>query len=425
MKLRQIASLALSFASATSVALAQAEVPAPVADPKTVLAPLIAVPESENTLSLAECLAIGADRQPAIRAALQSLDASRAGLKSIENIGPIAKAASPDLPFRRQQGERGLIVGEADVQKALQENRYDIIRLYYTFVYARQQDATAADIVEQLDVYYGVAVELSKTPGSKITSFQLYGMEEAINEVRKLRVTARSGQSMALAALKEAMGVEQCMSFLPRDKELPVMGGSVTEEQVICLAKTRRPEMAMAAAGVDAFRLEVCAQAALRVRQRVPTLAAGSDLHSRFIPGPHRNGEYRPGALSPEMPTLLVGPREDRVARAQFYSNRQSSLFDKTRDLVTLESVNAYHLWVAASEKMRQAKARFVKSKDIAQQAKDVAANSPDQEMLIRYQALTGKAQAEYIEAVYEHIKALATLERVTSGGVKPAFPDQ
>ncbi|CAN5456036.1 hypothetical protein BH11PLA2_BH11PLA2_32050 [soil metagenome] len=387
--------------------------------------PLMPVPHSDKTLSLAECLAIGAEKQPAIVAAVASLKASESGYASLMKIKSIASLAAPDLPFRKQQSERGLIVANADVAKATQENRYDIIRLYYTFVYARQQDGTAYDIGTQMRVYYGVAEELSKEPGSNVNQYKLFAMKEAINEVDKLRITARTGQSMALAALKEAMGVDQSFDFIPRDTELPVMGGTVTEEQVVQLAKQRRPELAMASAGVDAFRLEVCAQNAVKYRQKVPTLASGSDLHSRLVPLPHRNGEYRPGALAPEMPGVLVGSKDDRVSRAQDIALRQDALFDKTQQLVALEATNSYFNWQAATAKMAIAKIRFENGKDIAKKSREGAANSKDQEGLIRTEALAGKAQADYIEAVYDHIKQLATLERVTAGGVKPAFPDK
>lgn len=417
------------FAAFTGTASAQPEKKDQAPEAKKLEVPLVAVPHSNVTMSLAECLAIGQNQQPTVRAAIASLKGAESGLGALSNVGIAAKALSPDLEIRKKQGERGLVVASADVEKALQENKYDIIRLYYSFVYARQQDQICDTIIIQLEQFYQVAESLSTLPtppgGKKITRFELYSMQEAINEVKKLRITARIGQSQALAALKEAMGVCQDHDFIPRDTELPLMGGSVTQEQVVNFAQCRRPEMAMAAAGVDAFRLEICAQAAVKYRLKVPTLAFGSDLHSRLVPLPHRNGEYRPGALAPEMPVTLVGKKDDRVARATDISARQDALFDKTRDLVTLEAVNAYLHWQACTERLKYMKGRYEESINIAKEAREAASNKNDPELAIRYQALSGKSQAEFVEAVFEHLKALATLERVTSGGVKPAFPDK
>jgi hypothetical protein len=37
--------------------------------------------------------------------------------------------------------------------------------------------------------------------------------------------------------------------------------------------------------------------------------------------------------------------------------------------------------------------------------------------------AQAARAQADYVKLVYEHLLWLAALERVTAGGVRPAFP--
>lgn len=380
---------------------------------------------SDTKLGLGECIAIALERQPNILAANASLRATEIGTRSLNKLGPVARLLTPDLPYRRQQSDRGLSIAHADVLKVQQETVYDVTRLYYTFVYARQQELTATEIIDQMEVFYKIAEESLKEgvqPG--LNQFTLFRMEDAIAEVKSPRVTARMGQRKALAALKEAMGVEQSFSFIPKDLEMPIMGGTVTEEQVVSFAMSRRPEMTLASAGVDAFRLEVCAQNAVR-RQRVPTLAYGSDLHSRMVPQPHRNGEYRPGALSPEMPANLVGSREDRVARAREYSSRQESVLDKTRNLVELEATNSYLDWKSSVDRLKIATTRFESSKKMLDLSRKSAPNIRDYGQLIINEGLAAKAQADYLEAVYENIKALATLERVTAGGVKPDFPQK
>lgn len=381
---------------------------------------------SDVKLGLGECIAIAMERQPNLRASYASLRATELGSRSLSTLGPIARMLSPDLPFRRQQADRGLTIGQADVVKVQSETVYDVTRLYYTFVYARQQEITATDIIDQMDVFYDIAKELVEQGAQPdLNQFSLFRMEDAIAEVKKPRITARTGQLKSLAALKEAMGVEQSYSFIPKDLEMPLMGGEVTQDQVTSFAMSRRPELILASAGVDAFRLEICAQNAVTRRQKVPTLASGSDLHARSVPAPHRNGEYRPGALAPEMPANLVGSREDRVARAREYSNRQETVLEKTRNLVELEATNAYLDWYASAERLKLAKTRFESSQKMVDLSRKSAPNIRKYDQLILNEALAAKSQAEYLEAVYENIKALATLERVTTGGVKPDFPQK
>src|SRR3974390_2955034 len=115
-----------------------------------------------------------------------------------------------------------------------------------------------------------------------------------------------------------------------------------TKELVVEQAVARRPELALAAAGVDVFRLGVYAQGKIPFKRVVPTFASGADLHSKEIPQAIRGKEYRPGAITPEMPTQLVGSKYDRVARAMFFSQKAEALYESAHSLVVLEAENGF-----------------------------------------------------------------------------------
>ncbi|MFO0851176.1 MAG: TolC family protein [Gemmataceae bacterium] len=384
---------------------------------------------TRQVLSLGECLAIAHERQPRIKAAQHSLNATLLGGQALNNLRPIVERLSPDIPVRRMQSDRGATVAVAELQKVQQETTYDVTWLYYSFVYARQAEQTAADVIVQMETYYdaakGILESGVKPPGSKLDSFTLARLQRAIGAVRKLQIKAESGKQAALAALKEAMGVDQTCDLTPKDTELPLMlSGSVTQGQVVAEAVSRRPELAQAAAGVDVFRLEVLAQSKVGgLRQQISTFATGTDLHSRQVPMAVRNGTYRPGAIAPEMPTSLVGNKEDRVARACEYSQRQDALYETILGLVKLEAVNAYLEWEASSSRMREAKRVFDLTRQTLEQARTAAATRQDPQLVVETEADAGVAQADYLEAVLDHIRALAKLERVTAGGVRAGFP--
>ena len=38
-------------------------------------------------------------------------------------------------------------------------------------------------------------------------------------------------------------------------------------------------------------------------------------------------------------------------------------------------------------------------------------------------EVIAAKAQSEYVQAVHDYLLALAALERVTAGGIRPDFP--
>lgn len=378
-------------------------------------------------LTLGQCLQIGLERQPAIHAAKASLAQSEIGYLSLFQLRRLAVIVTPDLPVRKQQAQRGIAAGCAEVLKAQQENAYDVTRLYYTYIYATQQEQTAAEIVAQMEVFYKSAEEFLKLevpdPKVKINEFTLGNLDAIVGEVRDLRDKASVGRKKALYALKEAMGVGPEFEFVPADKELPLMDGAVTQEEVAAHALGRRPELVQAAVVLDVTRLEVCAQAKQTRGQTVDTFARGTDLHARILPAPLRNGEYRPGAVPPEMPTLLVGRVEDRVARAAELVKRQEATYAKTVGLVQLESINAFLTWEEKVERVRDTKLRHERAQELAKKSRAAAQARMDPELVIRTEAQASQAQAKYVQAVYDQILALIALEKVTAGGVVPAFP--
>lgn len=379
-----------------------------------------------HPLTLGECLAIGRERQPTITAATASLAAAERGYVALLGLRPIAEILSPDLPVRRLQSQRGLAAACAEVVKVRHENTYDICRLYFTYIYATQQEQTAADIVEQLESFYDIAKEFLKLPVPdpkvKVNEFTLGDIDAVIAEVRELREEASTGRKKAYYALKEAMGVPAGFEFVPADKELPLMGGTVDQDTVVNLALTRRAELVQAAVLVDVTRLEVCAQSKLTRRIRANTFASGSDLHARPIPVASRNGEYRPGAIAPEMPTEIVGSVTDRVDRMTQHLRAHEAAYQKAVGLVQLEAINAYLNWEQAVRRVKDSREAHERAQALVEKARVAAQTKLEPELLVRTESLASKAQARYVKAVQDQIVALIALEKVTAAGVVPAF---
>ena len=365
--------LLAGFAVAADVPAAKDDKKAEKADPNGVLKK--PDPPTGRPMELGECLAIADQRQPRIRAALQSLRAAELGLQGLSGLGRIPELFSADLPVRRLQSSLGLRVAQAEVERVRQETVCAVCLMYFSHVYARQSEQTAADVMEQLDSYYKFAEELldSGVLSTKITKQTLYGLQAIIAEVATLRLKAETGRRQSLAALREAMGVGPECDFHPATKELPIMGGDLTEAQVVRWALEKRPEITQAAAGAEVFGLEPTAQGMIRYRPQVSTLAAGTDLHTRGVPLALFNGQYRPGALAPEMPLSMVGKTEDRVARACEYAARQATVYEVTVGLVRLEAENAFIDWEQATRRVKSSKKRFEASRQALEDAQSVA----------------------------------------------------
>jgi outer membrane protein TolC len=395
-----------------------------------VFAPGTLAAEEPKELTLGECIAIAMERQPSLKAAHASRDASAIGRQALYNIGPVGSLLARDLPVRKAQADRGIAAADADVQKAYNEVVHDVTRLYYSVVYAKMQEQHAERVMTQLKAFADISKDLldSPTPG-EMTKAKYDTMVIAVAKVRKLHGKAGTGAKRAEAALREAMGVSDSVPAIHvKDRVLPVMDQKVDfkKDEVVEMALSRRPEMVLAQAGADAFRLEVCAQDRVLLRRKVATFAAGSDIHARMFPAGSRDpgGDYRPEPLLPEMPTLMVGRRSERVARAQALSRRADSVLEKARNLIVLEAESAFLDFDDATKNVAIAKEAFDASRDLMDRVREGFDNpkaSKDQLVLSYGQA--AEAQAEYHIAVFQHLLDLAALERITAGGVRPAFP--
>ncbi len=406
-------------------------VPAPNGKPMLLKQPNGEKPQDEiPALSLGECIAIAVEKSPALRAVRASQNATGTGQQALQNIGRIGQILSPDLPIRKQQAERGVIAAAADVQKLHNEVVHDVTRLYYSAIYARQQEQLTDDIVAQLRAFVKLAGDLlnSATPGY-MSQLKLDMMKLGLAKALKLQAQANAGVRQAKAALEEVMGVQRCgFKFRLKDRELPLMAQNVnlTSDQVVEMALSRRPEMALAAAGADAFRLEVYAQGSLRFKRAVPTLASASDIHSRLLPTGSRDPgkDYRPEPISPEMPPQVVGTKADRVARVLAYSQRADAVYEKIRNLMILEAENSFIDFDKASRQLSAQRDAFTAAKSAMDRIREQFSEpkAPKDLLLMAY-AQSAEAMGGYVEAAFYYLETLAALERVTAGGVRPAFP--
>jgi hypothetical protein len=169
--------------------------------------------------------------------------------------------------------------------------------------------------------------------------------------------------------------------------------------------------------------LEVEAQDS-SVHRKKETFAAGSDIHSVAIPLEVRDTEFRPGAIPPEMPDLLVGSRPDRVCRARALHARATAVAEETRNLITLEAEDAFLRWEQATLQRPPAKEAVDAGETLANDlSKDFRARLKVKvDEVVTAQVLAAQARATYTEYLYNQILALIDIERVTGGAFCAGF---
>jgi outer membrane protein TolC len=405
------------------------------ADEAIPISPLV----SPGAMSLDACIDLGYQYQPALAAARASLAAAQSGKRGLDKL-IIPRLFRKDLPIRREQACLGVQIAGAVLSQAEWDARYAITRNFFTVQYIRSQQLVIDDVLQNLNTGYARAEKIFKSgdPNTKITKIDLDMILVQTELVNGKKAQTKNGMLKALAALREAMGLDYDYPLEIAAVPLPTAVYEVkksefvpvykfNKQELIQSALANRGEMSQANAARLVVELEAEAQNKLRGYQG-GTFAQGADIHVQPVPQGRSNGDYAPGAFSIEMPAVLSGRKPDRVQRARDLSDRAQAVVDKAHNLISLDVEAQFLKWQEAVEDIQG----LQKIYGIAQQL-------PDQVLkLVQGKDLTGPAivQANLVainvrtqlnDQLHIHAIALAGLERATAGAFRvypiPATP--
>jgi outer membrane protein TolC len=369
-------------------------------------------------LGLGDCLRLAQGASPRLAAARASLAAAEDGSRAV-NALRVPALIDPELPVRRRQACLGVTAAAAALDQTEREVAYAVTRTYLSVLFARDQEKVARRVATQLATEHQDAKRQLDAGARNVTTTDVNRLLTYARLAEAKQIQAAQGEKRALAALLEAVGRGQDCHIEVPARPLPVPEVRPDRCAVVAAALARRGELVQAGVFAEIAHLEVDAQAT-SCGLRHETFAAGGDIHARQVPPEVRNGEYRPGAVPPEMPTLLAGSKAERVQRASDLSARADAVVEVTRNLIALDAADAFLRWEEAAGEA--AKAR--EGADAADQmAVDLAAAhraNPEKvrlEEVITAWVLVGTARGQYNEYLYRQLVALADLERATAGG--------
>jgi outer membrane protein TolC len=376
-------------------------------------------PPATPTLTLADCLRIAHERQPAIQAYRASLAAAEDGSQGLQNLPRLAGLFAKDLPVRREQACLGIEIAAARLEQAERETTYAVTRTYFAILFARDQKKVANKVVTELNDALENAKRLVQGGAKKPTQNDVERTEVYLGLAQLKMEEADTGSARAMAGLREAMGVGPNFAFEIAGEQLPELGVKVDKQEIIALAMSRRAELTQASLSAQVTNLEVDAQGRSRKKQ-LRTFAQGSDIHANPIPQGIMDDDYRPGAVGIEMPPSLAGKRGDRQARAEDFSARAAAVVDKARNLITLEAEDAYLKWQQNTTNAARARGAADRGDKLAQRILEdfkALGEAVDYKEVLEARVLASQARAAYNEAKFKVIVALAALERITGGG--------
>lgn len=369
-----------------------------------------------RALTLAQCRALALAHHPRIKAKQQSLIAAVEANRALEAMTP--GLLSHQLAVRQQQSQRGLHAASVAVEQAVQITLHDVDRTYFTVLFARDQERLAKAAVDSLAATYDTAKRMLDAGAKDVTSADVNRNLVYLRLAHTRREEATHGAERALAALRQALGQGPEFNIDVPAGKLPVPIARPERSRVIAAALARRAEQVQARVFADVAALEIKAQGASRM-YRVQTFAAGSDIHAQTARQGVRDRDYRPGAIAPEMPTLLVGSRENRMQRAAALHGRAEQLVEHTSNLIALEADDAFLRWQEATKQLGPARVAAETAEKLAEDTtKDFTARLKVRvENVISDRVLASQARSQYNQILYNQILALADLERVTGGG--------
>ena len=374
-------------------------------------------------LTLADCIRLGLERQPALAAHRASVAAAQTQSRGLEELR-VPTFIRRDLPIRRKQARLGITIAEAGLEQAQWETVSAVSRTYYGVLYARRQLQVAEDVVGDLKFYQERVSDLVKKGASREwTTSTVDKITVYLRLAETRRDEARRGIDRALAALREAMGVPPEMPLVIADTGLPEVKAEPNREEIVALALARRGELVQAQTAERVVCLEVAAQDATCGAQ-TQTFASVVDLHARPVPQGIENREYRPGATGLEMPPHFAGPREARVERARELDGRAVAVVEKTRNLIALDAADAFANWEEAHRRVPETQAAAEAGGRLARTTREDFTSGAQVriEDILTNEVLAGQARAAANEARYHELIGLAGLQRVTAGGYDPGL---
>jgi outer membrane protein TolC len=375
-------------------------------------------PPRAAPISLADCVRLALERQPRVNSQRNSLIAAEDAKRAIDALRvPIALV--PELPVRRQQFGLGVLSAAAGLDQAERETVYAVTRTYYTVLYAREQQAVARGIVERLQATREAAQQALESGARDVTTADVNRTLVYQRLAQTQQTQAAQGVKRALAALREAVGLGPGVALEVPSIPLPEPDITPSLDAIIHATLSRRGELAQASLFVQIACLELEAQASHAHKRKMETFAPGTDIHSVQIPQWIHNSDYRPGAVPPEMPALLVGTQPERVKHAQSLQARAQTVLETTRNLIALEAEDAFLRWEEESRKASQAREATSAGDKLADDLrKDFTSGQKVRvEDVVTAQVMASQARSQYNEFLYRQILTLADLERITAGG--------
>jgi cobalt-zinc-cadmium efflux system outer membrane protein len=383
-------------------------------------------------LSLSEAIALALKQNPLLVAARQRIEAAkgkRVSAKALPNpsLAIVPFGTISDNPFLLEQTFE--LPSKRSFRVKASENEFAATLADYR---AAELDVLFAVKVAYIDLQAALAVQRLTEEAVELAStlYDLAQKQYAIGTVPLVHVTrtdierrrveqelvqAQSEVAVKQVALNVALGQDPSTPVLPTD-ELSYQPLTVSLEELKELALKQRPEVSSAQSRLTAQRFAVKSAQA----QRLPDLF----VLTRFGESERTLSFIAPRlGIGITLPFLDFGRIRGEVKAAKAQVAEQEALLEQTKRVVLADVETAVKKLIAAQTVVERYRQHIIPAaEDLLKRVKEAYAEGGSTLLeIIDAQQTWRTVRKEFVEAIANYQKALATLERAIGGFIPPS----
>ncbi|MDP6779180.1 MAG: TolC family protein [Candidatus Latescibacteria bacterium] len=315
----------------------------------------------------------------------------------------------------RQQARAGVRAAKQVVRRTDLQVTYDVRRMYYGALLARELVQLGEDTVARLEVTLELTENLYKRGSGKVKKTDYLKHKVMVESIRSIVSTLRSNKQLAEAALVNTMGLDWDTDITVVEPEIPFVPFEGDLKRLVGSSYRFSPDWARLEAGLDAAEGQVKEAKSgywpkLAFQGQVQVLANSYDAG---IVGPSERKSWRIG-VGMELPLFngFLTKQKVREARARLERLRQQKTL--LHDGLALQ-VKHLFLGVSRAQEQQESAGEALKAASDNRRL-NVRAYQDDLVELqdvVESQLMESFVKARYLKVLYDHVEAKAHLEFV------------
>ena len=314
-----------------------------------------------------------------------------------------------------KQTRAGMEAARQEVRRTDLQVVYDTKRFYYGSVLARNLEQIGDGVLARLEVTLDLTESLYKRGSGKVKKTDYLKHKVAVESLRSLLATLRSGRSLAEAALVNTMGMTWDTPIVLADSEIPFSPYEGDLRDLVGSSYRFSPDWARLEAGLDAAdgRIKEARSGHMPRLALLGQVQVLANPYDAGIVGPSETKSWRVG-ISMELPLFdgFLTRNRVREARARLKTLEQQKVL--LREGLALK-VKYLFLRLSRTQEQEKSAGEALKAAEDNRElnARAYQSDLVELEDVVEAQITEALMKAQYQMVRYDHYEARAQLENV------------